>query len=99
MKHLVVYPENMRRNLERTHGLIFSQKLLLELTRAGAAREDAYKWVQAAAMKTWETGRPFEDTVREQEEIVSRLDSRRIEEVFDLDGLLKEVDAIFDRVL
>jgi adenylosuccinate lyase len=99
MKHLVVYPENMRRNLERTHGLIFSQKLLLELTRAGATREDAYRWVQAAAMKTWETGRPFEDTVREQEEIVSRLDPRRIEEVFDLGGLLKEVDAIFDRVL
>jgi adenylosuccinate lyase len=99
MKNLVVYPENMRRNLDRTNGLIFSQKLLLELARSGATREDAYKWVQSAAMKTWETGQPFEKSVRAEKEITSRLGPGRLEEVFTLDSFLKEVDAIFDRVL
>jgi adenylosuccinate lyase len=99
VKNLIVYPENMRRNLDRTHGLFYSQKLLLELTRSGAAREEAYQWVQAAAMRTWETGQPFADSVREQTQITSRLDSEKLEEVFSLDGLLKEVDAIFERVL
>ncbi len=99
VENLVVYPENMQRNLERTNGLVYSQKLLLVLTGSGVAREDAYKWVQVAAMKTWETGQPFEDSVREQNEITSRLSPDRLDEVFTLDGFLKEVDAIFDRVL
>ncbi|UCH83102.1 MAG: adenylosuccinate lyase [Candidatus Latescibacterota bacterium] len=97
--NLLVYPENMMRNLEKTNGLIFSQKLLLELTRAGVTREDAYKWVQGAAMKTWEAGEPFEDSVRAVKEITSRLDAKTLDAVFTLDNFVKEVDAIFDRVL
>ncbi len=97
--NLLVYPENMMRNLEKTNGLIFSQKLLLELTRADVSREDAYKWVQAAAMRTWKTGEPFEASVRGTEEITSRLDAKTIDAIFTLDNFVKEVDAIFARVL
>ncbi|MEJ2720114.1 MAG: adenylosuccinate lyase [bacterium] len=96
---LLVYPENMMRNLEKTNGLIFSQKLLLELTRADVSREDAYSWVQAAAMQTWKTGEPFEKSVRAVKEITSRLDPETLDAVFSLDNFVKEVDAIFDRVL
>ena len=85
--------------MKKTNGLIYSQKLLLELTRVGVERDDAYKWVQAAAMETWRTGEPFERSVRGQEEIASRMDSAALDEVFKLDSFLKEVDAIFDRVL
>jgi adenylosuccinate lyase len=99
VKNLLVYPDNMRKNLDRTNGLIFSQKLLLELTGAGVAREDAYKWVQSAAMNTWKTGQPFEQSVKSEKEIVSRLGAERLRDVFKLDDFLKEVDAIFERVL
>jgi adenylosuccinate lyase len=99
VKNLLVYPDNMRKNLDKTNGLIFSQKLLLELTNAGATREDAYKWVQAAAMNTWRTGQSFEKSVREDKEITSRLGADTLREVFKVENLLKEVDAIFERVV
>jgi adenylosuccinate lyase len=99
VKNLLVYPENMKKNLDRTHGLIYSQKLLLALTEAGVVREDAYQWVQTAAMRTWETGEPFENTVRAEKEIVSRVGPDELKKVFQLDSFLKEVDAIFERVL
>jgi len=96
---LVVYPEHMLRNMDKVHGLIYSQKLLLELARAGLSREDAYALVQAAAMETWETETPFEETVRAREGITSRLDEARLRDVFTLDNFVREVDVIFDRVL
>jgi len=99
MKNLVVHPENMMKNLEKTNGLIYSQRLLLKLTQAGAQREEAYKWVQAAAMKTWETGQPFERSIREEKEITSRVGPDELKEIFNLDSFLKEVDAIFARVV
>ena len=99
VKNLLVYPENMKKNLEKTNGLIFSQKLLLALTEAGVAREDAYKWVQSAAMRTWKNGEPFAESVRAEKEISSRLGPDRLREVFTLESFLKEVDVIFDRVL
>ena len=99
MKNLVVYPENMQKNLDKTHGLVYSQKLLLELAKAGVTREDAYADVQAAAMKTWDTGEPFEKTVRERKGITSRLNDDALNAIFSLDNFLKEVDTIFERVL
>ena len=72
---------------------------MLELTRTGVTREEAYNWVQGAAMSTWETGRPFEESVRAETEITSRLEEGKLAEVFSLDNFIKEVDAIFDRVL
>ncbi len=98
VKDLVVYPENMRRNLEKVNGLVYSQRLMLELARAGLSREDAYALVQEAAMETWESGKPFEQTVRARKGIVSRLDAAALAAVFNLDGYLKEVDTIFKRV-
>jgi adenylosuccinate lyase len=98
VKDLVVYPDNMRRNMDKVHGLIFSQKLLLELARAGLSREDAYALVQEAAMETWETGKAFEETVRVRKGITSKLDAKSLAAVFNLDDYLKEVDTIFARV-
>jgi adenylosuccinate lyase len=99
VKDLVVYPENMKRNLEKSNGLIYSQKLLLELARAGLSREEAYAAVQEAAMETWDTGKAFEQTVRARPAITSRLDAARLSAVFSLDDYLREVDTIFARVL
>jgi len=99
VKDLVVYPENMKRNLEKSNGLIYSQKLMLELARAGLSREEAYALVQEAAMETWESGKPFEQTVRARPKITSRLDASRLDAVFSLDDYLREVDTIFSRVL
>ena len=99
VEHMVVYPEHMRRNLDKVNGLVYSQRLLLELARAGLSREEAYAAVQEAAMETWETGKPFEQTVRARAAITPKLDARRLAAVFSLDDYLKEVDAIFQRVL
>ena len=99
VKDLVVYPDHMMRNLEKVNGLVFSQKLMLELARAGLSREEAYGLVQEAAMETWETGKPFEQTVRARPGITSRLDAKRLNAVFSLDDYLHEVDTIFARVL
>ncbi|MCI0452625.1 MAG: adenylosuccinate lyase [Candidatus Latescibacteria bacterium] len=98
VKDLIVYPENMRRNMNKVNGLIYSQRLLLELARAGLSREDAYALVQEAAMETWETGKKFEETVRARKGITSKLDAKALSAVFSLDDYLKEVDAIFARV-
>jgi adenylosuccinate lyase len=99
VKNLLVYPENMMKNLEKTNGLIYSQKLLLELTNSGMSREEAYSSVQDAAMETWRTGKPFEQSVKECEAVTSRLDDETLSSVFALDSFLKDIDAIFDRVL
>jgi adenylosuccinate lyase len=99
IKNLIVYPENMMKNLEKTNGLIYSQKLLLELAKAGMTREDAYSLVQTAAMETWETGQPFKESVSKKEEITSKLDEATFRAVFSLQSFLKEVDAIYERVL
>jgi adenylosuccinate lyase len=96
---MVVYPEHMQRNMDKVHGLIYSQKLLLELARAGLSREDAYALVQGAAMETWETEKPLEETVRARKEITSRLDEETLAGCFTIDNFIREVDTIFDRVL
>ncbi len=99
IKDLVVYPDRMRANMDKARGLVFSQKLLLDLARAGLSREDAYALVQEAAMETWESGKPFEETVRARKAITSKLDKTTLDAVFNLDHYLREVDTIFDRVL
>ncbi len=95
---LVVYPERMLRNLEATHGLIFSGQLLLALTQKGVSRETAYEWVQRNAMQVWDTGKDFRSLVTEDEEIKLKLSADEIDRVFSLDTYLRNVDAIFERV-
>lgn len=99
LSNLLVYPENMLKNLERTKGLIFSQSVLLALAKKGMKREDAYRIVQTHAMKVWEGGREnFEDLIRKDSEIQKILDENDMEEIFDLKKNVKHVDAVFARL-
>jgi adenylosuccinate lyase len=98
IEHLRVYPDRMRENLDRTRGLVFSEALLLELVKKGAPREEAYAWVQAAAMKVWESDQDFKPLVLADKNITAKLSKEEIEAVFDLKRQLRHVDDIFARV-
>jgi len=98
IRNLVVYPENMLRNLNQMKGLVFSQKILLDLTQAGVSREDSYRLVQRNAMKVWEQGADFQTELLADQEVVGALGEARIREAFDLNYHLKHVDTIFKRV-
>jgi len=95
---LLVYPERMRRNLEMTRGLVFSGQLLLDLAAAGMLREQAYKIVQAHAMRAWEEEGDFRAAIEGDPEIAAVLGPERIAEAFSLDRQLRNVDRIFERV-
>jgi len=99
LRGLVVYPENMRRNLDRTGGLPFSQRLLLELTKGGLRREAAYAVVQENALKAWEGGASFRERIVEDPRVLGILNRAAVEACFDLDFNLRNVDKVFDRVL
>lgn len=98
IKNLVVYPHNMLKNLNQMKGLVFSQKILLDLTQAGVSREDAYRLVQHNAMKVWEQGKDFQEELLADPEVVNALGEAKIRESFDLNYHLKHVDTIFKRV-
>ena len=95
---LVIYPENMRANMERFRGLVMSQRVLLALTQAGVSREDAYRLVQRNAMKVWEEGKDFKEELLADPEVTAVLTPEEIEEKFDLGYHTKHVDTIFRRV-
>jgi len=95
---LLVYPENMLKNINRTHGLIFSQPVLLALTKKGMKREDAYKMVQSAAMQVWEDGREFKELLVNNKEVAALLTPDEIAGLFDLGKSTRNVDYIFSRV-
>ncbi len=92
---LVVRPERMVRNLEASHGLFFSQRLLLALVDSGLPRDEAYVRVQQAAMRAWEEERPFHDIAAAEPEIAGRLD---LDAVFDLGAYTRHVDTVFERL-
>jgi len=98
MDGLQVNAERMRRNLDSTHGLVFSGQLLLDLSAAGMLRETAYKIVQGKAMKAWKEESDFRKAISEDPEILSHLTAEKIQESFSLDRQLRNVDAIFARV-
>jgi adenylosuccinate lyase len=93
-----VFPERMLRNLNATHGLVFSGQLLQDLVEHGAPREDAYKWVQGHAMAAWESETSFKDRVAADAGIRKFLDEKALAHTFDLQRQLRAVDAIFARV-
>jgi adenylosuccinate lyase len=95
LEGLVVHPDRMRRNLGVSHGLVFSHRLLLALIDAGLARDEAYRLVQAQAMRAWEEERDFGELVRADPEIADRVE---LDAVFDLDATLRHVDTVFDRL-
>jgi adenylosuccinate lyase len=95
---MFVYPKRMMANLESTHGLIFSGQLLLDLVEHGVSREDAYRLVQAHAMRAWKEGLDFHQLVLADKEITEKVPRKQIEYAFDLPRQLKSVDKIFARV-
>ncbi|MDI9409530.1 MAG: adenylosuccinate lyase, partial [Candidatus Pacebacteria bacterium] len=98
VERLVVYPETMKANLEQAGGLIHSQQVLLELTRKGMSREDAYKAVQRNAMKAWAKEGRFRDLLAADDGVTKYLSSADLDRVFDLDQHRRYVDHIFARV-
>jgi adenylosuccinate lyase len=95
---LNVYPENMMKNLLKTKGLIFSQRVLLSLMDKGLTRSKAYDLVQAAAMKTWKEGSEFKTNLLLDKEVTNLLTEKELDHIFDLNYYLRNVDKIFSRV-
>ena len=95
---LKVYPENMLINLNKTQGLVFSERILLELVNKGLKRDDAYKIVQRNAMSVWEGKGVFKNLLKNDKEIKNYLNIKEIEECFDLKHHLRNIDYIFKRI-
>ncbi|MDP2853286.1 MAG: adenylosuccinate lyase [Smithellaceae bacterium] len=98
MEKLVVYPERMTANLNMTHGVIFSQMVLLMLIEKGTTREDAYAIVQKNAMKSWEEGIAFRTLLEQDEAVQKFLNARDLDGIFNVNNFLKNLDFIFNRV-
>ncbi len=99
MENLVVYPENMLKNLNLLKGLVFSQRVLLTLIeKGGLTREDAYAIVQENAMKVWNEGYDFKELLKKDERVRAVLSDEEIEDIFDLSYHTKNVDYVFKRV-
>ena len=99
VENMVVYPENMIKNLEKFNGLVFSQRVLLSLTQKNISREDSYSMVQRNSMKVWNEEGSFYDLIKADKEISSILSDEEIDDIFDLNYHLKQVETIFKRVL
>ena len=95
---LLVYPARMRRNLDLTHGLVFSGQLLLDLAAAGMLREQAYRLVQSHAMRAWEEEGDFRAAIGQDPEIAAVLSKEKIAGAFSLERQLRNIDKIFARV-
>ncbi|WP_284141357.1 adenylosuccinate lyase [Virgibacillus sp. LDC-1] len=98
LENLTVFPENMKRNIDKTHGVIFSQRVLLALIDKGMVRETAYDIVQPKAMQAWESETHFKELVEQDKEITELLSQAEIDACFDYTYHLKNVDAIFEEI-
>ena len=98
MERLIVYPENMMRNLEKTEGLIFSQSVLLSLVDKGITREEAYRLVQENAMHSWSSGKNFLKLLKKDKKIRELMTAPEIEKIFNLKAQFKNINTIFKRV-
>ena len=98
IENMLVYPEEMQKNLDQLGGLIFSQRVLLALTQAGISREDSYKIVQRNAMKVWEEGADFLTEMKADSDVTAKINAEELEELFDISYHTKNVDVIFKRV-
>jgi adenylosuccinate lyase len=103
IENLIVYPETMLSNLEKLGGLVHSQQVLLALTQKGASRESAYEMVQSNAMKVWETPEHsrknvYKNLLKNDANVMKYLNETEIEELFNINQHLANVDHIFDRV-
>ncbi|QEE12073.1 adenylosuccinate lyase [Bartonella krasnovii] len=98
IENLIIYPENMQKNLNKFRGLIHSQRVLLALTQAGISREDAYRIVQRNAMKVWEQGKDFLEELLNDKDVSKALSEAELREKFDLSYHTKHINTIFKRV-
>ncbi len=98
LEKIVIYPENMKTNLNKTRGLIFSQRVLLALIDKGLTREKAYKCVQKNAMEVWDKNIDFKDLLINDSEVNKLLSQKDLEKIFDLNYYLRNIDKIFKRV-
>jgi adenylosuccinate lyase len=98
VEKLIVYPERMQQNLDRTSGLVHSQRVLLALTQAGVSREDSYRLVQRNAMRAWNGEGALLDLLKADKDVTKALPAAQLESLFDLGYHLKHVDTIFNRV-
>ncbi len=99
IRGLVVYPENMRHNMEKVRGMYFSQPVLLALTEAGISREDAYAWVQRCAMRVWDEDLSLRESLDQDPEISSVLEAAVLDRCFDLQHQLRNLPIIFQRTM
>jgi len=99
IKNWKIFPENMRKNIDLTQGLIFSQKVMLSLAKKGLSREAAYSLVQKNSLKAWSENLDFKKLVKEDPEINKVLSPKEIEDCFSLAPYLAKIDYIFERVL
>jgi adenylosuccinate lyase len=98
IRKLVVYPENMQKNLDKLRGLVHSQRVLLALVERGMTREESYAAVQRNAMKVWEQGADFKTELNGDAAVSAKLAAKEIDELFDMGYHTKHVDTIFERV-
>ena len=98
LDNLVVYPERMQENLDLTHGLIHSQKVLLSLAKKGIKRQEAYVWVQRNAMKTWDEKIPLLDNLLNDSDIMNHFSEEELQTMFSFEKVFKSVDFIFERL-
>jgi len=98
VQNLVIYPDRMLANLNMTKGVIFSQMVLLKLVELGMSREDAYRVVQRNAMRSWDEGTDFWRLLSEDNEVMSFMNAKDIEDTFRIENFLRHIDSIFKRV-
>ncbi|WP_208440547.1 adenylosuccinate lyase [Bartonella raoultii] len=98
IENLIVYPENMQKNLNKFRGLVHSQRVMLALTQAGISREESYRIVQRNAMKVWEQGKDFLEELLHDKDVRKALSEAELREKFDLSYHTKHIDTIFQRV-
>tara|TARA_B100001057_G_scaffold364710_1_gene367657 strand:+ start:85 stop:1380 length:1296 start_codon:yes stop_codon:yes gene_type:complete len=99
IKNLNIYPKNMRKNLDITNGIFFSQRVLLELTSAGFTREESYKIVQKNAMKAWKENSSFYDKIIADKKITNKIPVNKIKKLFNFSYHTKKINIIFNRSL
>ena len=99
VKNLNIYPQNMKKNLNLTNGLFFSQRVLLELTTVGFTREQAYSLVQKNAMRSWNNKSSFYDNIVNDKDIINKIPVNKINKLFDFSYHTKRINIIFNRCL
>ena len=98
MENLLVYPDNMLKNLNKTGGLIFSQEVLLALIKKGITREESYAMVQRNAMQVWEHQKDFKTLLKADTEIMNLMSEDEIDDLFDLQKVMKNINKVFERL-